>query len=234
MKKISVIVLVIVSLAISGYAEAAKPKHRTRNANRVGPYGSAVVGFSTYTGDQGATEEILLGYFDPATANLGVSTDDSDVGYGATFGYRFNRYMAFELTLAQYGTLSSKATGDLDDGTGGTVPGSMELTFTVAGPVFSAIGILPIGEKFEFYGRLGMLFAASQREITQRQDGQTIGFGNLKGDSSELVLGAGFAWNFNQVYAMRIEYQKIDEIGDPARTGTEDLTQTSLAFVIRF
>ncbi len=52
MKKISVIVLVALSVAFAGYAEAATPKKRTRNANRIGAYGGALVGYSNYSGDQ--------------------------------------------------------------------------------------------------------------------------------------------------------------------------------------
>ena len=41
--------------------------------------------------------------------NLKVGTDNTDINYQASFGYRFNRYIAGELGLAQYGKLESKA-----------------------------------------------------------------------------------------------------------------------------
>ena len=60
MKKLSVILLVVSSVAFAGFAEAATPKKRTRNANRIGPYGGALVGYSNYTGDQTrATKQAL-------------------------------------------------------------------------------------------------------------------------------------------------------------------------------
>ncbi len=50
MKNISVILLAVVTIAFAGLADAA-PKKRTRNANRIGPYGMGAVGHSTWTGD---------------------------------------------------------------------------------------------------------------------------------------------------------------------------------------
>ena len=53
----------------------------------------------------------------------------------------------------------------MDFGEGdGFVPASVSLTFSAGGPMLSAIGILPIGEKFELYGRLGYLFTSAERD----------------------------------------------------------------------
>jgi hypothetical protein len=165
-----------------------------------------------------------------------VDTEDSDIGFQATFGYRFNRYVSAELGLVQYGELSSKASAELDfvnDGPG-FVPANVALNFNVGGVLISAIGILPIQDKFEFYGRLGYLFASSEREFTSRVGGQRGVSGSAKGDSQELVYGAGFGWNINQVYTIRAEYQRVSDVGESNRTGTEDLDVLSLGLIVRF
>ena len=234
MKKISVIVLIIVSFVFAAHAEAAKPKKRTRNANRVGAYGSLIVGMDKYTGDQSSVEDELLNAFNGLpTQNMEASTEPEDIGYQAAFGYRFNRYLAFELALAQYGDLQSTMTGEVDGGQG-FVPVNLKLNFSVGGPVISGIGILPFGDHFEIYGRVGVLFASSDREFTSRIDGQTGAFGSAKGDSTETVLGLGATYHFNQVYSVRAEFQKIDEIGDPGKTGTEDLEIIAIGLIVRF
>jgi opacity protein-like surface antigen len=233
MKKISVIVLIFVSFMFAAYAEAATPKRRTRNMNRIGPYGGVLVGAARYTGDQSGVEGDLLDFLNGAQ-NVSVETEESDIGYQAAFGFRFHRYIAAELALAQFGDLSSTGRADINNGAGGTVPETLKLTFSVGGPVISAVGILPLNEKFEFYGRVGVLFASSDREITQRVDGETIGFGSSKGDSTEMVLGLGASWNINQMYSIRAEFQKIDGIGDPNKTGNEDLQVAALGLIIRF
>ena len=236
MKKLSVIVLTVFSLALASYAEAAKPRKRSRNANRVGAYGAALAGFSTFKGDHAQNEidlvQLLNNQGIPAQNVVG-STDDTDIGYQAAFGYRFNRYLAAELGLAQYGELTTTASGEVDVGQG-FVPAALDLTFSVGGPVISMIGILPVSEKFEFYARAGVLFASAERELSSRLDGQSGGFGSAKGDSTEAVLGVGFSWNINQIYSIRAEYQKVGEVGQQERTGTEELDVIALGLVVRF
>jgi hypothetical protein len=236
MKKISVLLLVVVSFTLAGFAEAAAPKKRTRNANRIGAYGGALIGQSNFSGDQSENEEGLVNTLvqnGSPIRNLSSGTEDSDLGYQATFGYRFNRYFAAELGLAQFGTLESTARAEMDFG-GGFVPASVSLKFSAGGPIVSAIGILPIGDKAEFYGRLGYLFTSSERELSSRVDGRSGSFGSAKGDSQNPVYGIGFAWHFNQVYSLRAEFQKLDNLGQENRTGEEDLTVIGVGMIVRF
>lgn len=236
MKKFSVILLVAVSFAFAGFTEAATPKKRTRNANRVGAYGGALFGQSRFSGDQSDNEAGLINRIVQSgfpTQNLRASTQDTDWGYQATFGYRFNRYFAAELGLAQFGELKSTARADIDVGEG-FVPASLSLTFSAGGPIVSAVGILPIGEKFEAYARLGYLFTSSDRQLSSRVNGQPGSFGSAKGDSQNPVYGLGLAWNLNQVYSVRAEFQKLDNLGQQSRNGEEDITVAALGLIIRF
>ncbi len=238
MKKIPVIALVVFSLALAGFSEAATPKKRTRNANRIGPYGAAVVGMTRYTGDSSQNEQQLMDVIENAgfpIQNLSADTKDTDIGYQATFGYRFTRYFAAEIGLVQYGELSSSAKSDVDFGDGnGFEPVSVKLAFNVGGPLFSAIGILPLNDKFELFGRIGYLFASSEREFSSRAQGESGITGSAKGDSQEVVYVIGATYNINQVYSIRLEYQKLHEVGDPTRNGTEDLDTILLGAAIRF
>ena len=238
MKKITVILFVVLSVGFAGFSEAATPKKRTRNANRIGPYAGALVGYSKYAGNQDENEQnlidILVNTGNPFQ-NMSSSTNNTDLGYQALFGYRFHRFFGAELGLAQFGELKSTAKADMDFGDGnGFVPSSVSLTFTAGGPMLSAIGILPIGEKFELYGRLGYLFTSSERSLTSRVDGQSGGFGSAKGDSQNPVYGVGFAFHINQVYSIRGEYQKLDQLGQENRTGAEDVSVIGLGLIVRF
>jgi opacity protein-like surface antigen len=236
MKKVTVVLLAVIAVAFAGFAEAAKPKKRTRNANRVGAYGVGFVGQSNYTSDQSQNEQDLLNTLintGNPTQNLSASTEDTDIGYNATFGYRFNRYFAAELGLAQFGSVESTAKGELDFGAG-FVPTSLKLAFSAGGPMMSAIGILPINDRLELFARVGYLFTSSERELTSNVDGESGGFGSAKGDSQDMVLGVGGAFHFNQVYSLRIEYQQLDELGQDDRSGLEDLNVIGVGFVVRF
>jgi opacity protein-like surface antigen len=236
MKKVSVIVIAVFAVAFAGYAEAAKPKKRTRNQNRVGPYGAALLGNSVYSKDQSLSEQVVLDVFAGAsspTRNIGVKSEDSDISYQLAFGYRFTRHLAAELSLAQYGEATSIARGEINQGAG-FVPASVKLSFATGGPMLSAIGILPINDKFEFYGRAGVLFASAERELLVRVNGRNSGFSTAKGDSTEVVFGAGFAWHINQVYSIRLEHQRLTDVGDESRTGLEDINYTALGMTVRF
>src|SRR5262249_26273454 len=145
--------------------------------NRVGPYVSGLVGLSTYGGDQSNDEQSLIDLIEDAGVpfqNESVGTEDSDFGFQAAFGYRFARYVAMELGLVQFGELTWELTADVDlpDDNEGFVPAKFDYAFKVGGPLISAVGILPLGEKFELYGRLGFLFASVEREFTSRINGQ--------------------------------------------------------------
>jgi OOP family OmpA-OmpF porin len=237
MKKVSVIVVAALGLMLAGYAEAAKPKKRTRNQNRVGPYGGLLVGNAKYSVDAAEEEADLIQFFEGSgpTRNVSASTEDTDIGYTAAFGYRFSRYVAAELGLAQYGETSSIVRGEIDQGQGqGFVPANVKFSFAVGGPLFSVIGILPLGDKFEIYGRAGVLFANAERELAARVDGRNAGRGSAKGDSTEVVYGVGLAYNINQVYSLRLEQQRLSEVGQDDRSGTEDIDYTALGFLVRF
>src|SRR5687768_13278763 len=99
MKKIPVIALMVVSLMFAGFAEAAKPKKRSRNANRVGAYGTASIGNTTFNGNHDQNEQDLVDFLNNQGLPVrGVTsdTDDSDIGYQLGFGFRFSRYFAAE------------------------------------------------------------------------------------------------------------------------------------------
>jgi len=240
MKNILVIVLAGLSVAHAGYVDAATPKKkRPRSANRIGAYGGAQVGYTTFSAEGSAEDrealENTLENAGDAFQNLSSGTEDTDIGYQATFGYRFHRYFAAELGLAQFGSLESTAKADIDFGDGeGFVPTSVKLSFSAGGPILSAIGILPLHEKFELYARLGYLFTSTEREFSARIDGSSAGSGSAKGDSQNPVYGVGFAWHINQVYSIRGEYQQLDNVGQSDRTGEQDLKILGLGLVIRF
>jgi len=235
MKTIPVIVLVVLGIAVAGFANAA-PKKRTRNQNRVGPYGEVLVGMTNYPGDQGANEQGLLDILTQngiPFQNVSSSTENSDLGYQAAFGYRATRYFAAEIGLSQYGSLASRAHAELDFGNG-FEPADVKLAFHVGGPLFSVLGILPVSNNFEFYGRLGFLFASVEREFTSQVSGVSGVSGSAKGDSQNPVYGIGASWNINQVYSIRAEYQMLRNIGQSSRTGTEDLNVINLGMLMRF
>src|SRR6478735_3957906 len=176
--KHSMILFVALGLVFSGLAQAATPHKRTRNQNRVGPYGAAFVGQTNFKDDQSNNEQTLediLALNNVPFQNLSSKTEEKDIGYQATFGYRFHRFFSAELGLVQYGEMVSSANAELDfpdDEPTGFLPSKVSLGYRVGGALFSGLAILPLGDKFELYGRVGYLFANSEREFISKVEGQ--------------------------------------------------------------
>jgi OmpA-like transmembrane domain len=236
MKKIPVIVLVVLGLACAGVAAAAPKKQRKQN--RVGPYAAVHVGMTEYTSDHGANEQAMFAILtlnDIPYQNAVTDTDESDFSYQLDFGFRFTRYFAAEFALTDYGSLVTTSQADLMfPNSGGFVPANNKLTFKLTGPLFSAIGILPINNNFELYGRLGFLFASTTREFTSTVEGNNAVSGSSHSDAQRPVIGLGVSMNFGQVYSVRAEFQRLTNVGESVRLPSEDIDVLHIGMVMRF
>jgi hypothetical protein len=238
MKKFPVMVFLFVALAFVGVAEAATPKRPPKtNQNRIGPYAIAAAGQTQFTSDQSVTESVMLNILQLGhpSQNLSVSTDDTDIGYHAQFGYRFHKYFAAELGMLKLGDLVTTARGDVDypDRPAGFEPSTSEATFSSGGVLMSVIGVLPIGTRIELFGRIGYMFTSVERDFVSKANGERVLFGGLREDTQETVYGLGVGYNLTQVYAIHLEYQLIEELGKGA-AGSEDVNFLSLGLQVRF
>jgi len=238
MKKSPVMVFVSLAFAFATSAEAATPKKPPAyNQNRIGAYAIGAVGITNYGSDQAATEHVLLDFLtlgNPAQ-NLEVGTEDGKLGYGAHFGYRFHKFVAAEIGLVKYGHLDTVASGDVDYPNFGTgfVPAKGTFSYGAGGILMSALGVLPIGTKVELFGRVGYLFASTEREISIKAEGATVLTGRIRDDTQEVVYGVGIGFNFNPVYSLHAEYQIVNDMGSGS-VGSEDIDFWSLGLQVRF
>jgi opacity protein-like surface antigen len=235
MKNAAVIVFTLVCVVTASLADAAPKKRRQ---NRQGPYVALHVGMTRYASASPDEQRLADIIDDPSipAENVVIGSDTSDVGYALAFGYRINRWAAVEVGLAQWGKLTSTATANLDlpGDNQGFLPAKVQFGFKVGGAVFTGKGIWPINDYFELYGRVGILFASTTRDYLQQiGTGNTIS-GSIKGNSQNLVLGAGAHYNINAMYTMTFDYERINGVGDSTLTGTEDFSQLSLGLIVRF
>lgn len=151
---------------------------------------------------------------------LRVEVDDVDAGFGATVGYRVNRYFAAEVSYTDFGEYESivrYATSSLD----------VRYRLGVSGPSVSVLGSLPLGEQWELFLRGGVLFA--EQEVS-------LSFGSLALDrdfSDEVVTaGLGVQWAFAPRWAARLEYQTTDEL-KYQNSGESSIDQASLSVLFK-
>lgn len=140
---------------------------------------------------------------DTEFASLGVTSsttvDDTDTGFKIFGGYRIMQYLAVEVAYADLGeaTANSAITAP---SLGQVVTKANADAFTI-----SALGILPIGENFSVFGRVGVNF--------WNADLKTSGFGvsaSDDADGTDWVYGAGVMYNVNANFALRGEWERYD------------------------
>jgi OOP family OmpA-OmpF porin len=139
-------------------------------------------------------------YIGAGIGDFGVKVggfDASDTSFKVFGGYRFMNYFAAELEYVDGGSA--------EDG---------GIKIDVSGWNVSGIGRLPIGEKFNVFGKLGMIF----------WDAEARGFGDDSGEDFSWGIGAGYS--FTDHFGMQVEYQGF-EIED---TDTVDMISVSASW----
>ena len=159
---------------------------------------------------------------DADLATIGItsstSTDDSDTGWKVFAGYRFMKYLAVEGAYTDLGEFTAHST--VTSPSAGIVDSSIETdAWTI-----SALGILPLGDSFSLFGRVGV-------NIWSADYSDTFTIGGIPGSASEdddgtdWVYGVGAAWNFTNNLSLRGEWERYD-LGD----GDVDLWSAGLSW----
>jgi OmpA-OmpF porin, OOP family len=188
------------------------------------------------------SDDVLVEF---ALAGLGGSTlDDSVSVWGVQVGYRWGKYFATEVGYANLGEASYRLPASVaytvTDRTGASFTDSFDAeraaVFTSAGPTISALGMLPVGARFDLHLRLG-IYLADTRLTNHIRDVESD-IGNIAHDRSdasetEVYGGIGGAWNINESVVLRVEYQKYLDVGDEKKTGEGDIDVFNLSVLFK-
>ena len=159
------------------------------------------------------------------------STDDSPLGWTATVGYRFHRYVAAELSYVNFGEIANtEVYGPLN-----FFPFPPTITRTldieVRGPAVSVLGILPLGERVDLFARGGVLFADEKVRLRGLRPDDTTTYGD------EIWLaGIGVDVSFGPRWTARLEYQRTDALKENVTfsLGEVELEQMGMLVMFRF
>jgi OmpA-OmpF porin, OOP family len=197
-------------------ASAGAAKHDVGNG---GARGTILVGIGGFSG--GIVQ----------VARTGLETDEESTGWRGLAGYRFNRYLAAELEYLDFGSSEIHETYVIDDFLPfPAAPLTIEQDFLtdVSGPAVSALGKLPIGERFELFLRAGVLFADSKVRMAQR-----FGPSSITYSDRVLIGGAGVDWNFAGRWSARLEYQRSKDIEPNLDIGESHVELLSLGVLFK-
>jgi OOP family OmpA-OmpF porin len=192
-----------------------------------------VVGFggesSVKNVDQGELDQNLIDAFGAAGLFVVEATstlDDSDTGFGAALGFQTNENFAMELAYVDLGELSYDATGTVTDGFDDFAT-DFTLGQSASGPVFSLLGIWPIGERFSVFGRAGIALMMVDADVRVTIDDVTA-TDSVSSDRSNLMYGAGGEFNINDQFGVRLAWDRYANVGSEDLTGDVDIDLVTL------
>lgn len=148
----------------------------------------------------------------PGGPIAGFSCDDTSTGWRAFGGYRFNPYFGYEIGYADLGKITQTLAG--------FAPATFEST-AIDVVLFVA---LPIGQDFSFFVKGGVF----------RWDVDSPGFATTSSHGEDTTYGFGMHYNLTRNLALRLEYQKYNDVGDTATTGQTHIDVTSVGLVLKF
>lgn len=157
-----------------------------------------------------------------------IAVDNDDRSWKGTLGYRINKYLAAELSYVDLGESDVTEHYTFEEPPVPFFPTEITRDYVanVSGPLVSAMGILPLGSRFEIFVRAGMLFADHKIEQTFSSGSESNTFG-----SEVWVGGAGVEWRFASRWSARFEYLRTDTIDANLISGSSELDDFSLGFV---
>jgi len=206
--------LILSASALVATAHAQQYGHR-------GAYAGGAVGPSTMSieGDSLAVAS--------ATAST-LSTEQKSTAFKGYGGYRFNANFAAEGGFVSFGKFRATRTV--------TAPaaGTARSDITVIGAYANAVGIAPVSEHFELFGKLGFIVTGTVADRSSTGGVALVGDSVASHVERNLHLGAGAEVRFTRELGMRVEYEKAFGVGDAKTTGEGDIGVFFLGLTYRF
>lgn len=111
-------------------------------------------------------------------------------------GWRFHRMLAVELSYLDFGEAKGESAA-------GSPPASATVGVRAVG--LSGLGILPVGESFSVFGRLGLL----QTSTTVRMTGAAAARDDRS--ETEMHVGIGGMLKLSRGWALRLEFERVND-----------------------
>lgn len=139
-------------------------------------------------------------------ASVGITatstTDDKDTGWKAFAGYRIMKYLAVEGAYANLGEANANIV------TTAPVAGTANVTLENEAWTLSALGILPLNDKFSLFARLGL--NVWNVDITASGTGSGGTSYSDSEDGTDVVYGLGAAYHLTPNLNLRAEWERYD------------------------
>ena len=196
------------------------------SADPTGFYVGAGAGYSKIDDlDALGGAKAILGPGDTFNGFTKKSKDDDDVGWKIYGGYRFHRFFAVEASYVDFGDFSVDTNGTA---TVSGFPTTFATSFDtdISGLGLAALAIWPaVGEQLSFFGKVGAFRWDADSDL--RVPFAVGGLPGLFSDSDdddgiELMFGLGAEYYFLDKFALRVEWERFNDLGDESTVRFED------------
>ena len=144
--------------------------------------------------------------------NTGRDFDGSDFAFKILGGWQLNKYIAFEGEYFDGGSADDKFDFSYSD-PDISFDGQLTIQVDTTGWVFSGLGILPLGDSFNVFAKLGFVMWDADADGVVKFLGDKVS-GSLGSESgTDFAWGIGGTWNITDAMGLRAEYQQF-EISD--------------------
>jgi OmpA-OmpF porin, OOP family len=127
-----------------------------------------------------------------------AACDDNDTVWKLFGGYQLNRFLGYELALSDMGERSATLAGI----------GAVRARFRFF--EMALTGTLPLGERFAAYGKAGIFMWDVDYDLPPGFNGSADSHGN------DYTFALGVKYHFTRSFALRLEWQRYNDVGDAA------------------
>jgi len=157
-----------------------------------------------------------------------LSTEGSSTAFKGFGGFRFSRNFAVEGGLASLGrfTATRNYTGPA---------GTLKADVTVIGGYGNAVGIIPVSENFEIFGKGGlMVTSVIARYTTSGGVVPPSAATTVVAYRTGLHIGAGMEVRFDRKVGLIVEYEEVFGVGDSQTTSGGNIGTAFVGMTFRF
>ena len=145
----------------------------------------------------------------------GVSCDDSDTSFKIYGGSKVNKNFGFEIAYVDMGQ------AELTDGV-------TTIKYEATGFNFSALGIIPVSNNVDIFGKAGLMLWDAEASISAP-------FNVSEDDNgTDITFGVGINFNASEKFAIRAEFEKFNNVGDEDTTGESSVTVLTVGAIMYF
>lgn len=146
----------------------------------------------------------------------GTTCDDRGTAWKVFGGYQFNANFGYELGYADLGETTR------------SFAGIGSVTFEAKVYEMTLVATIPIDQQFSFYGKWGLFHWDFDRTIVG------TGAGTTNTSGRDTTYGLGLKYNFTKNVALRMEWQRYFDVGDPDTTGRTTVDVSGVSVVFKF